>query len=98
MSAPDERHTLSHVEGKGYDPGVWEVDIELVEDWLKAADDDTYDQIGAAIEVLAEQGSGVGKAAGRLDRRVTTPEHEGTPTGLVRPERGEDLVRLRSQA
>ena len=61
MTGKEERHTLSHLEGKGYDREVWEVDVELIEDWLKAVDDDTYDQIGAAIEVLAEHGPGLGR-------------------------------------
>ena len=34
----DEFHTLSHVEGKGY---PWVVDVELIEEWLKASDDNT---------------------------------------------------------
>ena len=61
MTSKEERHTLSLLEGKGYDREVWEVDVELIEDWLKAVDDDTYDQIGAAIEVLAEHGPGLGR-------------------------------------
>ena len=61
MTSKEERHTLSHLEGKGYDREEWEVDVELIEDWLKAVDDDTYDQIGAAIEVLAEHGPGLGR-------------------------------------
>lgn len=40
---------------------MWEVDIELIEGWLKVVDDDTYDQVGAAIEVLAEHGPGLGR-------------------------------------
>lgn len=54
----DERHTLSHVEGKGY---PWLVDLELVDDWLKATDDDTYDQIIAALRILATVGPGLGR-------------------------------------
>lgn len=54
----DERHTLSHVEGKGY---PWGVDLELIYDWLKAADDNTYDQVIAAIRVLATVGPGLGR-------------------------------------
>ena len=61
MTNKKERHTLFLLQGKGYDEGVWEVDIELIDDWLKAVDDDTYDQIGAAIEVLAEHGPGLGR-------------------------------------
>lgn len=57
----EKLHTLSLVVGKGYSHGVWTVDVELIEDWLKAVDDDTYDQIGAAIEILAEQGPGLGR-------------------------------------
>lgn len=54
----DERHTLSHVEGKGY---PWVVDLELINDWLKATDDNTYDQVIAAIRVLATVGPGLGR-------------------------------------
>ena len=52
----DDRHTLSRVEGKGY---PWVVGLGLIEDWLKAADDDTYDQIIAAIRILATVGPGL---------------------------------------
>ncbi|AXT85102.1 diaminopimelate decarboxylase [Aeromicrobium sp. A1-2] len=54
----DERHTLFLVDGKGYS---WVVDLELIEDWLKGADDDTYDQIIAAIRILATVGPGLGR-------------------------------------
>jgi hypothetical protein len=37
------------------------VDVELIGDWLKEVDDDTYDQIIAALEILAEQGPGLGR-------------------------------------
>lgn len=53
-----ERYTLSHVEGKGY---PWVVDLELINDWLKATDDNTYDQVIAAIRVLATVGPGLGR-------------------------------------
>lgn len=55
------RHTISHVEGKGYTAGVWEVDIELIEDWLDEADPDTFDQVIAAIRLLADHGPGLGR-------------------------------------
>ena len=42
-------HTLYGIEGKAYTRGAWEVD------------DDTYDQIGAAIEILGEHGPGLGR-------------------------------------
>lgn len=54
----DERHTLSHVEGKGYS---WVVDLELVQDWLMATDESTYDQVMAALRVLATIGPGLGR-------------------------------------
>ena len=55
------RHTFSHVEGKGYTAGVWEVDVELIEDWLDEADPDTFDQVIAAIRLLADHGPGLGR-------------------------------------
>lgn len=54
----DNRHTLSRVEGKGY---PWGVDLELIYDWIKAAEDNTYDQVIAAIRVLATVGPGLGR-------------------------------------
>lgn len=54
-------HTLYGIEEKTYTRGVWEVDIELIEEWLREVDDDTYDQIGAAIEILGEHGPGLGR-------------------------------------
>ena len=54
----DEFHTLSHVEGKGY---PWVVDVELIEEWLKASDDSTYDQVMAALRVLASVGPALGR-------------------------------------
>jgi len=57
----EERHTLCHLLGKGYDRGVWEVDVELIDDWLKAVDEGTYDQVVAALRILAEHGPGLGR-------------------------------------
>lgn len=54
----DEFHTLSHVEGKGYS---WVVDVELIEEWLNASDDNTYDQVMAALRVLASVGPALGR-------------------------------------
>lgn len=54
----DERHTLSHVDDKGYS---WAVDLELIDGWLQAADDSTYDQIVAALRILASVGPGLGR-------------------------------------
>ena len=72
--SPD--HTLYLVDGKGYD---WDVDIELIDGWLKSIDDDTYDQVVAALRILAS----VGTAAGGLDRGLAVQEHEGVATRVV---------------
>lgn len=55
------RHTFSLVEEKRYIQGMWVVDVEFIQDWLKELDDDTYDQIVAALEILADQGPGLGR-------------------------------------
>lgn len=54
----DELHTLSHVEGKRY---PWIVDVELIEEWLKASDDNTYDQVLSALRILAMVGPALGR-------------------------------------
>ena len=57
----DDRHTLSHLQGKGYDRVTWEVDVELIDDWLKEVDDSTFDQVVAALKILTEHGPGLGR-------------------------------------
>lgn len=54
-------HTLYGIEGKAYSRGVWEVDVELIEGWLDEADPDTFDQVLAAIRLLADHGPGLGR-------------------------------------
>lgn len=54
-------HTLFGLEVKGYTVGVWEVDVELIEDWLDEADLDTFDQVIAAIRLLGDHGPGLGR-------------------------------------
>lgn len=54
-------HTLYGIEGKAYGRGVWEVDVELIEDWLDETDPDTFDQVLAAIRLLADHGPGLGR-------------------------------------
>ncbi len=39
----------------------WEVDVELIQDWLATVDDRTFDLIAAALELLAEHGPGLGR-------------------------------------
>src|SRR5680860_209724 len=57
----DARNTLSHLQGKGYDQGAWEIDVELIDDWLMAVNDGTYDQVVAALRILTELGPGLGR-------------------------------------
>jgi hypothetical protein len=40
---------------------VWEVDIEFVESWLDELDQDSYEQVVAALELLAERGPQLGR-------------------------------------
>ena len=40
---------------------MWTVDLELIEGWLLGLDDDTYDQVIAAIELLQEHGPQLGR-------------------------------------
>ncbi|MEP6817536.1 MAG: type II toxin-antitoxin system RelE/ParE family toxin [Marmoricola sp.] len=61
MTNEDERHTLFHLQGKRYDRGTWDIDVELIGDWLKAVHDGTYDQIVAALKILTELGPGLGR-------------------------------------
>jgi hypothetical protein len=57
----NQQHTISLVEEKGYPREVWVVEIDLVEDWLRSVDDETYDLIAAALAILKEQGPGLGR-------------------------------------
>jgi len=40
---------------------VWEVDLELIEEWLLSLDDASYDQVVAAVELLEEHGPHLGR-------------------------------------
>lgn len=40
---------------------VWDVDIELVEEWLTLLDQSSYEQVIAALELLAERGPQLGR-------------------------------------
>lgn len=40
---------------------MWVVEAGLIEDWLKTVDEETFDRIGAAVEILAEHGPGLGR-------------------------------------
>ena len=40
---------------------MWAVDLTLVEEWLGDLDEDSYEQVIAAIELLAERGPQLGR-------------------------------------
>jgi hypothetical protein len=40
---------------------AWEVDLELVEEWLLELDQDSYEQVVAAVELLGEHGPQLGR-------------------------------------
>ena len=46
---------------KVYNDGVWSVDIELIADWLASLDDDSREQVVAAIELLEDRGPQLGR-------------------------------------
>lgn len=41
---------------KVYACNTWNVDLEPIEEWLTSLDDDSYEQVVAAIELLEERG------------------------------------------
>lgn len=51
----------------------WRVDYGLVEEWLLGLDQDSYEQVVAAIELLAERGAGLGR---RLVDSVKASRHK----------------------
>ncbi len=44
-----------------YAAPVWQVDVELIEGWLLALDEDSYAQVVAAIELLQQNGPSLGR-------------------------------------
>lgn len=40
---------------------IWIVEVELVESWLLGLDQDLYEQVIAALELLAERGPQLGR-------------------------------------
>lgn len=40
---------------------MWEIDVSLVEQWLLELDEDSYEQVIAALELLAERGPQLGR-------------------------------------
>ena len=52
---------------------MWNVDLTLIEDWLSDLDDDSYEQVIAAIELLRERGPHLGRP---LVDTVTKSRHK----------------------
>lgn len=46
---------------KVYNCNVWSVDLEPIEEWLTSLDDDSFEQVMAAIELLEERGPQLGR-------------------------------------
>lgn len=46
---------------KVYAERVWSVDLEPVQEWLTSLDEDSYEQVMAAIELLEERGPQLGR-------------------------------------
>lgn len=40
---------------------MWDIELELIETWLSNLDQKSYEQVVAAIELLAENGPGIGR-------------------------------------
>lgn len=51
---------------------MWSIDLEPISGWLDALDDDSYDQVVAALELLAEHGPHLGRP---LVDTVATSRH-----------------------
>jgi len=58
------------------------VNLEFVESWLQELDQDSYEQVVAALELLEELRSPAGSSAGRQGKDFTAQEHEGVATWL----------------
>ena len=75
---------------------MWEVDVTLIEGWLYALDDDDYDLVIAALDVLQDDGPTLGRPLVDTDR-VAAQEHEGVAPCLARPIRDPDALCFRSE-
>jgi len=40
---------------------MWQADVELIEEWLTNLDQDSYEQVIAALELLQEMGPSLGR-------------------------------------
>ena len=63
---------------------MWTVDLELVEEWLMSLDEDSYEQVMAAVELLEERGPHLGrpivdtvKASGHKNMKELRPGSSG---------------------
>lgn len=51
---------------------MWSIDLELIQDWIGALDQKSYEQVVAALELLIEQGPQLGRP---IVDSVTTSKH-----------------------
>lgn len=40
---------------------MWRIEVGLIADWLTALDQSTYNQVAAALELVAERGPNLGR-------------------------------------
>jgi hypothetical protein len=69
---------------------MWDVDVEWIEPWLLTLDDDSYEQVVAALELLKERGPHLGRP---IADRVSGSRHHNMKE--LRPgSRGSSELRL----
>jgi hypothetical protein len=61
---------------------MWNVDVGLVELWLLGLDQDSYEQVVAALELLADRGPQLGRPLVDTVVRSRHKEHEGAAPGI----------------
>ena len=64
--------------------GMWNVDVGLVEPWLLGLDQDSYEQIVAALELLAERGPQLGRPLVDTVVRSRHKNMKELPAGIER--------------
>ena len=63
---------------------MWNVDVGLVEPWLLGLDQDSYEQIVAALELLAERGPQLGRPLVDTVVRSRHKNMKELPAGIER--------------
>ena len=72
---------------------VWQVDVELVEEWLMSIDQDSYEQVIAALELLQEMGPSLGRPLVDTVSRSRTTSSTTTSRGSREADDGKGTQR-----